>query len=272
MKTISLFATLFLISISGFSQTPPWVRYAPVYKTSPQTTTYTDITNGMVLGLPFSNSVSDSSLYGNNGTAHGSPGYTTGPGSVANTAIALTSSSQYVTGPASHSLDITNGAITISGWVYNTTSSGNYRQLINKRISSTPAAAYGLCLFNANNSLDFYYTYTNKFFIFIQSTPTMNLNTWYFVAATYTWGNSSLAALYINGSAVAGSWAISGTGDPGAIPYSDATATVPLQIGQNDNGSESIQCNLTGWRIYNRSLAAGEIGTLYTNGVYGGMY
>ena len=220
-----------------------------------------DITNGLVAWYPLAGDANDHSGNGNNGTAVNSPSYANGVTGAANTALSFNGANQLVTIPASASLDITNGSITLSAWVY-ATNSGQYRQIINKRQGSSAPAAYGLCLFNANNGLDFYFTSGNNFQVFHETSPSMSLNSWNFVAATFTWGNASSVTLYVNGVAKPGAWSVGS----GTASSADATSSVAVNLGGLTGNAEPFGGNLAGVRIYDRALSGTEIGTLYSNG------
>lgn len=151
----------------------------------------------------------------------------------------------YVSAPA---LNIFNEhAFTVTGWIYPTVSKEDEGLL-----GVCQASTLDHCLHLAIRSSTPYM----GFFGDDISGGTTTLDTWYYLAFTYTGGAGGLRTIYLNGIAVA-----SGTSAAG-LQVTNGTVT--------DIGTDVIEGDVQGMiddvRIYNRALSTAEIAAMYNGG------
>lgn len=89
----------------------------------------------------------------------------------------------------------------------------------------------------------------------MESTATVSLGAWNFVAASYTFGTGP-GALYLNGENAG----LTLLGDP--YTGNPGVSNAPLQMGSNSH-NERLTGELDDVRIYNRVLSPSEIAYLY---------
>jgi hypothetical protein len=219
------------------------------------------ITNGLVLSLDAANVKSyvngsttwkDLSGNGNNGTLVNGPVY-----SSANLgSIVFDGVDDYVNCGNGSSINITGTELTLAAWVYRTalnSNTGNYRRIIEKA-ATYPALQYSLVTtptgFPSGEGkllLDMYLN--NSLPANATGSTQLQLNTWYYVTATY---DGSFRRLYVNG-ILDGQLATTG----------NITSTVSnLVIGDYLPGPGTTYAwngRISNALIYNRALSASEV-------------
>jgi uncharacterized repeat protein (TIGR01451 family) len=184
----------------------------------------------------------DSSLYVNDGSWYGDPGWIPG---IDGLAIDLDGVDDYGLTPGGPSLDITN-AITLAAWIRPEKAGTQY--IVKKGLQSN-TDGYELSLsssgkvftrFNQTSSGNTYRIDTTS------SYPTDG-TTWVHLAATY---DGSDIRLYFNG-------AEENMSAP--LAFTIATNSLPLGIGAQSDGSRMFQGSMDEARVYTRALDASEI-------------
>lgn len=163
-----------------------------------------------------------------------------------------------ITDPGTDSiLDFGAGeTITIAGWVNSTNSSTGYMGLLSKSTNYYLEIPPGTA--NAARNINFGYNDGNWRYFQTTGNP-ISPNTWYHIAATYTFGTGSSARLYINGALSNASWVAAGDGTP-------VQNNSQLHLGSWDATQENLVGMLDDMRIYDRGLSADEIRELYNTG------
>jgi hypothetical protein len=180
--------------------------------------------------------VSDASGNGNNGTISGATWTTSGK---YGNALTFNGTNALVTINNAPSLQLTS-AMTLEAWVYPTTVSSAWRDVIYKGNDN-----YYLEGTSKNLSLPAMGgTFGNP----IYGTGALIANSWAHLAATY---DGAMMRLYVNGVQV------SSRAQTGAI----ATSTNPLQIGGDSLYGQYFAGRIDEVRIYNRALSVAEIQT-----------
>jgi concanavalin A-like lectin/glucanase superfamily protein len=178
--------------------------------------------------------VNDASGNGNNGTAANTTWTTSGK---YGNALSFNGSSSRVTVPDSASLHLTT-AMTLEAWVYPTSTTARYRDVIykgddNYYLEATSPQS-GAPVTGG--------TFTSELF----GTSALPVNTWSYLAATY---NRSTLRLYVNGVQVASKSATAAM----------AVSSNPLQIGGNTIYGSYYNGVIDEVRIYNRALTQAQI-------------
>jgi hypothetical protein len=234
--------------------------------------------NGLCASWPFSEgfgtTVSDASGNGNTGTLVNSPLWVPGPpghnalafpGSAAPGASAPTAA--YVTVPDSAALpdQAIGSPITICAWVKRSQASvGNFCSVVAKDVLEDTAPwhrNYELIFDKGSHIL----------FVFRNSAGTAweeyssdaiftDTNDWHFYCVTYTYGNASSCALYVDGAPVPGSW-VSGNGSDAPA----STSAGPVLIGMDGTGTASNGSLYDDISIYNVVLSASQVLSLYAS-------
>lgn len=190
----------------------------------------------------------DSSGFGYNGTWHGTASGTAGTyyKSGNNQAYAgyFDGVTDYIATPA---LNIFNEhAFTVTGWMYPTVSKED-EGLFGACYSSTGADQ---CLHLAiRNGIPYMGFFSDDI-----SGGATSLNTWYFLAFTYTGGAGGMRSIYLNGSLVA-----SGASSAGLQVLNGTTSTIGSDVIEGDD-----QGSIDDVRVYDRALSAAEIAAMYT--------
>jgi hypothetical protein len=144
-------------------------------------------------------------------------------------------------------------AITVSAWINSPSSS---TQAIIKKTNSG-SNINGFLLGESSNKLA-WYIYTNSWQgTWAFTSGTLNNNAWYFVACT--WDGANMRC-YINGVQDPSTLAVSGT---------LSVSNDPTYIGMEPLGSNNFHGLISNVQIYNTSLDAGSIQTLYSEGIGG---
>ncbi len=211
-------------------------------------TTPAAINGSLVACYPFNGNANDESGNNNHGTTVGAT-LTTDRNGAPNKAMYFNGSS-YINVPNSVSLQSPSTAITLSTWIYINswyfTGGTNYAPVLCKSASAS-STQYRFTITQTSMDLIFAGNQTITY-----TASSFSLNTWYHVVATSV---SGVVKFYINGSLVLGASAT------GTFP---ANSTVALDIGRDLAGStDFFTGKIDDIRIYNRALAASEIGELY---------
>jgi alpha-L-arabinofuranosidase len=232
-------------------------------------------TNGLLVCWLFNEgsgtNVADSSGNGNTGTLHDSPVWTNGlngtnalefPG-------AYVPSAAYVSVPASATLadQGTGSNITICAWVKRSSASlGNYSAIVAK---DTPFDVFPWhrnyeLMFDTAGRLLFVYRNSagSNWEIYSSYGVCNDTNNWHYYCVTYTYGNASSCALYMDGVAVSGGWT---TGNGSDAPAS--TSGGPVLIGMDGAGTPSYGSIYQGISIYSVLLSAPQVLILYDSAV-----
>ena len=241
---------------SQFSQRFYRTYYLPIY--SPTDAIYTDITNGLIARYPLAGDLNDH-FAGNNGTGNGTIAYAKGVNGAANTALGFDGTDTYVS-VAQLSNTITNStSISIMGWVKPNDLASNYNCFGFRAPDDGAGAFYIDTLSSGVYEARFRNTSGTAFTL--GSTPVAT-NVWTFVGLVY---DGSSIYFYTNG-VLAQSTSASPTFGVGAQPFYVGGA------GYSGPTSNLPNFAMAGVRFYNRALSANELGTLYANGISGGIF
>ena len=214
----------------------------------------TYLTKGLPSGLVgwwrFNNDANDSSGNGNHGTVYEAY-YVDSPMDMG---MALSfNGNDYVIVPDSNTLDITD-EITIEAWVYPTNVS-SYRTIVSKRSGSV--ANYALRL--RGGQVEFYYrpSGASKWSEWCTTEYPVSAGSQYYIAVTYTFGQSDSIRVYVNDTSYEGSWLYNVADDV-------TVNTFPVYIGYNYPGYPQPFVGLIDdVRIWNVALSQGQLGKVY---------
>ncbi len=201
-----------------------------------------NLNDGLVAYYPFNGNANDESGDGNNGEEYGGIAYEDG---VIGKALLLDGSmDEYILAPNSESLSITN-SISICSWVRSTVFDFSINPIVTMGYANEDYTLWlrpdGLSLLL--NSQQFWQSYTSE---------SIDLNTWYFVVATY---DLQKVKYYINGEFKA------------EYDFNRliSTSGESLYIGSSyPGGNEYFKGYIDELSIYNRALSKPEILELYT--------
>jgi hypothetical protein len=185
-------------------------------------------------------SVTDASGLSNTGTLSGATRTATGK---VGRALSFNGVTAVVNVPDSTSLRLTTG-MTLEAWVYPTALNGWQTVVMKEVTGDLDYALYA----NEDVSRPSVWLRIGTASQGVAATPSLPLNTWTHLAATY---NGSTVTLYRNGTAVASQ----------ARTGSIASSTRPVRIGGNTIWGEYFAGMIDEVRIYNRALSAAEITT-----------
>ncbi|HXF44180.1 MAG TPA: LamG domain-containing protein [Candidatus Paceibacterota bacterium] len=193
----------------------------------------------------------DSSGFANIGTVNNGAVWETSSNCRAGNCLSFDGSNDYVRIPDSSSLNVTGNAFTVTAWVYRT-AAANWQRIVGKYFWTGVHTGSWLLFFNdANQTLCQFNTGS---WSSAQSTATVSLNQWTFVACVY---NGSNLVNYVNNA----STSVSKTGNIISSNY-------PVAFAVTTDGT-NIQNGFTGRidevRIYNRALSDSEISNLYND-------
>ncbi len=160
-------------------------------------------------------------------------------------ALSFNGSSSWVSIPDSASLDLTS-TMTLEGWVKPTGGLASHWSTVLFK-ESPGNLTYGL-LASSDTSVAAGISTIGGVQKTAKGSSTLPLNTWTFLAASYS---GSVVTLYVNGVAVSTAAAT------GSMPVSSG----PLRIGGNSVWGEYFSGLIDNVRVYNRALSAGEIQT-----------
>ena len=218
------------------------------------------VTSGLVLCLNAADKNSypgtgttwtDLSGNSNNGTLTNGPTFNSGNGG----SIVFDGTNDYVNCGNGSSINITGTGLTLGGWVYRTaTNPANYYRRIIEKAATYPALQYSLVTTPSNDPagegkllLDLYIN--NSLPVSATGSTQLQLNTWYYVTATY---DGSFRRIYLNG-ILDGQLATTG----------NITSTVSsLAIGDYIPGLATTYVwngRIASTQVYNRALSASEI-------------
>ncbi|HXI54902.1 MAG TPA: discoidin domain-containing protein, partial [Polyangia bacterium] len=213
----------------------------------------------------------DSSGYGQDGTLSNTPTWGAGPTlnfTNANS-ITLNGTNQY--GRISRTTTLEPAAVTVSAWVKRSGSQLQFAKIVSKTYNNATTSPYGsyelqLNPGGADSSVVSFATGTtgpNSSGI-TSATGAIPDGTWTHVVGTYDPSASApQKRLYVNGASVAT------TTLTGALLY-DSTSTGDLYIGNSGN-TQYLKGSVDDVRIYNRTLSAAEINSLYIGNQPGTM-
>jgi hypothetical protein len=193
--------------------------------------------------------IADASGNGRTATAY-STSWTTGK---AGNALNFNGSSSYVTAGA---LDLPGSGLTVSAWLKADAFASNVDSRIISKASGVQEQDHYLMLSTINSGgqkLRFRLKTGGSTKTLIASSGTLSAGVWVHVVATY---DGSTMRLYKDG-VLAGSLAASGS--------INTNSSVPLWIGSNPVGGNVFDGVIDEVRIYNRSLSAAEIASIYNN-------
>lgn len=214
------------------------------------------IDDNLVSQYVFAGNANDS-VGSNNLTENGTPTYDA-DGGPDGQYIILNGSSQYLTASANTVHDITTGDFSFTFWIYRTSDSGSTEHIVKKQ-NSTTNAGYRIIItssdtiggrINAGSDIPF------------NSTSTIAINTWYFVAVVFD--RDGNGTIYINGTADGTPVDISG--QSGSI-----TNTQTFTVGRDSSASSGFfPGRIDDLRIYSKALSADEVKAIM-NDCRGGM-
>jgi hypothetical protein len=210
------------------------------------------LTNGLVAFYPFNGNANDASGNGNNATLNGSPQLISDRLGNPNAAYNLNGAGDYLTAPASSSLNIASD-LTIALWIKpRLTGNNNYLTIVSYSDDTTDQYAFD---FTPGNILQ--YTYYNSFYhdTHDSSNTAWPSNAWQHACMVVT-PETQTVTFYRNGSQIS---AVAQSFSPG-IP----TAIIPtLYIGLNPGENYYLPAAIDNVRIFNRALSASEVLGLY---------
>jgi hypothetical protein len=225
----------------------------------PAVSALSNLTNGLMAWYPLAGNASDYSGNGNNGTSAGNPSYTTSVNGAANSALRLNGTSQYVSLGHPSLYNFGSNDFTFSLWFQTTTIAAP------QQLFSCDAVSGRQFIFD----IDDVTTGTVSAYLLNQSSVvgyrTGNIlapNTWYFAVLERRGNSPGALKLYLNGEAVASFAAFQND-----FPFTMQATSSEVDIGRRTytNYNELFSGSLSGIRVYNRALSAGEINTIYTN-------
>ncbi|MDE2144749.1 MAG: hypothetical protein KGJ01_02170, partial [Patescibacteria group bacterium] len=187
----------------------------------------------------------DESGWGNDGTINGSPAWVSGLNG--ESAPNFTTSTQNVNAAGDSQLNITQ-AITMIGWV---SFSGSVSPgWTCRQFGTTPSSYTGYNIQGGDRQVDMLFGNGSSWQEASAGSPTAPLNTWTFMAATFTANGDGIG--YYNGTEVVGPYAVTNL-DP----------NIGSGFWINDPASGSCNEAITKVRIYNRALTAAQIQAIY---------
>jgi hypothetical protein len=215
--------------------------------------------DGLVLYYPFSENTGtttvDRSQTGMIGTLTNGPSWSDG---IFGYSLALDGSNDYVSVAAPDSSVSFGTAMTYAMWIYPTSTVAQRYYLIDPRGDGNDSGMTSYFLFDRESSTSVTFTTGNSGFEVISGNVTMGTNQWYHVAATRS-GNTW--KIYLNGVQIH-----SGTTNTTTLTLSNS-----FRIGTYSAAGTGPQYyfkgNIDEARIYNRTLSANELMTLYLEGV-----
>jgi Concanavalin A-like lectin/glucanases superfamily len=187
------------------------------------------------------------------GTATGVSLNETGAVSTSHTSVLFSGASSYINIPDTAALNITTGGLSISAWIYPTTTAG-YRAILGKGNGGGGVYAYLFALDSGTLFPSLYMSTPNALWSNRATTPVV-LNSWNHVAVTYNPTGSKLI-YYVNG-VEAGNYTVSG----GAV----AVSPERLEIGTMINNGYSFVGKIDEVAIFNSVLDLSEVSALYSS-------
>ncbi|MCX6132220.1 MAG: FG-GAP-like repeat-containing protein [Ignavibacteriales bacterium] len=209
---------------------------------------------GLVAYYPFTGNAGDSSGYANHGSTVGGVSIDTDRFNRANSAYSLNGATGYVQVPSSTTLRAPSTALTLSGWINIANWPGTQVAGLIQKTNTTSYGQYSL-YYQGYGTPGVYFNFITQSGSQGFGAPiSLQLNQWYFVVGTW---DGITAKIYVNNSLL-GSQSVSGQ------LVADSN---PLTLGLDSPGSaEYLQGKLDDIRIYDRSLSAAEVDSLYRVG------
>jgi hypothetical protein len=215
--------------------------------------------DGLVLYYPFSENTGtttvDRSQTGMIGTLTNGPSWSDG---IFGYSLALDGSNDYVSVAAPDSSVSFGTAMTYAMWIYPTNAGVQRNYLFDPRGDGSTGGMNSYFLFDRANSSTITFTVGNSNLEVISGNVTMGTNQWYHVAATRS-GNTW--RVYLNGVQVT-----SGTTNTTALTLSNSFR-IGTYSGAGAGPEYYFKGNIDEARMYNRTLSANELMTLYLEGV-----
>lgn len=238
---------------SGFEQR----YYRAYYTVNPPANQPNNFTNGLVAWYPLAGEISDYSGNGNDGMGIGTLTYTSGPLSVADTALGFDGVDNYVYANNVSELITNSTAISITGWIHPNDANADYGCFGFRAPADGPGAFYINTLSTGNYEARF----RNSSGGAVTINAPFTTGKWTFVALTY---DGSTLTIYTNGVAAASAPA-SGYFGVGNLPfYIGGTGYTPT--------GSLPDFPMAGIRLYNSVISPSTIGQLYTNGIDNGVF
>lgn len=201
-----------------------------------------NINAGLVGYWPFNGNAKDATPFSNNGTLSNA--------TLADDRRARANSSYALTGASGSWISFGNASnlqqnnLTLSAWVKTTTTTAAYYGIVVKQL------AYGMFDYAGHLAIYDWSTSTKR-----ESTATIADGNWHLVTVTIQSGAASGTILYVDGTArLTTTMTVNGQSNPLAVGSGS-----PTGAGQNLAGS------VDDVRIYNRTLSAAEVSTLYNS-------
>jgi hypothetical protein len=215
--------------------------------------------DGLVLYYPFSENTgtttADRSQTGMIGTLTNGPSWSDG---IFGYSLALDGSNDYVSVAAPDSSVSFGTAMTYAMWVYPTSTVAQRYYLFDPRGDGSSSGMSSYFLFDRSDSTSGTFTVGNTGYEVISSNVAMGTNQWYHVSATRS---GSTWKIYLNGVLIK-----TGTSDTTSLTLSNS-----FRIGTYSGAGAGPQYyfagNIDEARMYNRTLSANEVMTLYLEGV-----
>lgn len=225
------------------------------------TSSSSGVSSGLIAQWALAGNVNDQ-VGGNNGTASGLPAYVTGPSGGSGSAIGLNGTSQYVVTTTLGNFGASCGSgFTLTAWVQTTNTAdeaifgsdggnGMCVRLILNGAGSTGAGGIEGVVRDSANSIHACDVYSNS---------GVTDGNWHFVVWVDNPAVNS-GTIYVDGVALNTSALFSAAPATANLPY-------PMGLGFRSGQSDSFfNGALADCRVYNRTLSAAEVNTLYSNG------
>jgi large repetitive protein len=222
---------------------------------SPQNLLAQDISSGLVGHWRFDGDLNDATNRVNHANANVSPYFVLGANGVANSALSLNGSDQYLTIPNQSDYAFGTNDFTFSAWV-NYTSSGSTMCVVDKSVSNL-----GVCLFLDKNGEGLATAHTRTGNEVNSIGKKLNDGAWHHIVFSRETGTTngnaiSILTLYIDGEM--NNMAEFSTVD-------DITNSEPLYVSQSlsSPSGNRYKGSLDDYRVYNRALVDADIKVLY---------
>jgi predicted Zn-dependent protease len=232
---------------------------------SPVSTTNTiGVTNGLVAWYPLAGDANDYSGNGNNGTIGGNASFAAGVSGAANTALSLNGSSQYVSLGHPSLYNFGGSDFTFSLW-FQTTTTGTPQQLFS--CDDPSGRQFIFDIDDLSSGTVTAYLQNGSTVVGYRTGNILSPNTWYHAVLVRQGNAPGALTLYLNGTPVASFGAFQND-----FPFTMGATSSEVDIGRRTYAGyqQYFSGAMSGVAVFNRALSAGEVSTLYTNGLSGG--